>query len=254
MSVRGTLGHHLALGALAPLLPVMLWQGRRVRRTTPRLPDAAGADRGVAGTGARRVAIAVVGESTVSGVGARTHATGWPGRLAESLARATDARVAWRAVGVNGAAAARVARVAAETLAGGRCDAAFVALGVNDVLEFTRVARWRADVASLCDFLAGACGARLVVLAGVPPLERFPALPQPLAAFLGTRARALDAALADLARRRGDAVHVPFAIAGGAAMFCADRFHPSERGYARWAAHTVAAALPALTARGVPGA
>jgi len=246
-----SLGHHLTLGALAPLLPVMLWQGRRVRQGTPRLPDASGDAHGAAGQGDRTLAMAVVGESTVSGVGARTFDRGLAGRLATELAEATRSRVAWRAIGENGATARRIARVAAPALANESVDVAFVALGVNDVLEFTPVPRWQADVAALCDVLARDAHARLVVLLGVPPMHRFPSLPQPLRAFLGSRARALDHALGDVAGRREGTVHVPTPAQGDAELFCEDRFHPSERGYASWAAHAVGAIRPALAARGI---
>jgi lysophospholipase L1-like esterase len=246
-----SLGHHLTLGALAPLLPVMLVQGKWVRRTTPRLPDAGGDPHGTAGEGARMLRIAVVGESTVSGVGARTYAKGLPGRIASELARATGSRVTWRAVGRNGATARRLTQIAEPVLAGESLDVAFVALGVNDVLEFTAMSRWQADVSALCDLLARNAKATLVVLLGVPPMHRFPSLPQPLRTFLGTRARALDHALADLARRRDATLHVPTPSHGDAELFCEDRFHPSERGYARWAAHTVAVARPLLVGRGI---
>lgn len=246
-----SLGHHLALGALAPLLPVMLVQGKRVRRTTPRLPDAGGDPHGTTGEGARTLRVAVLGESTVSGVGARSFEKGLPGRLAAELAGTAGARVAWRAIGQNGATAGRLAQIAAPRVAGESLDVAFVALGVNDVLEFTGVSRWQADVNALCDLLAREAHARLVVLLGVPPMHRFPSLPQPLRTFLGTRARALDHALGDLARRREGTLHVPTPAQGGVELFCEDRFHPSERGYARWAAHAVAAARPALAARGI---
>jgi len=249
-----SLGHHLTLGALAPLVPVMLVQGKRVRSTTPRLPDAGGEPHGAAGEGTRTLRIAVVGESTVSGVGARTFARGLPGRLAVELAGVTGARVAWRAVGQNGATARRVTQLAAPTLAGESLDIAFVALGVNDVLEFTSIPRWRADVGALCDVLVRDARARLVVLLGVPPMHRFPSLPQPLRAFLGTRARALDHALGELAARRERAVHVPTPALGNPELYCEDRFHPSEHGYAGWAAHTVGALRPVLARQGIAAA
>jgi lysophospholipase L1-like esterase len=248
------LGHHLTLGALAPLLPVILVQGRRVRRTTPRLPDASGDPHGLVGEGGRTLRVAVVGESTVSGVGARSFERGLPGRLAAELAGAAGARVAWRAVGVNGITAHRLNPVATSGLAHDSLDLAFVALGVNDVLEFTAVRRWQADVDALCDLLARAAGASLVVLLGVPPMHRFPSLPQPLRAFLGTRARALDHAIGELARRRERTLHVPTPARGDLELYCEDRFHPSERGYAGWAAHVVAEIRPALVRQGIAAA
>src|SRR5918998_1273279 len=59
--------HRLALLALAPLLVA---QGRRVRRTTPRLPEAPGDREGVTGAGPA-LRLLVVGDSAAAGAGAR---------------------------------------------------------------------------------------------------------------------------------------------------------------------------------------
>jgi lysophospholipase L1-like esterase len=194
-----------------------------------------------------RVRIAVVGESTVTGVGARTHTHSLSGRLAASLGGALRASVAWKAIGQSGANAREVADLVRQKLTapdgarGQRFDCAFVALGVNDVIERTPLARWKGDVAALVDLLATRHGARTVVLLGVPPMHRFPALPQPLRAFLGARAHELDEELGLLAAGDERVVHVPTPVDGALEYFCADRFHPSEAGYAVWARHAVAA-------------
>lgn len=244
------IAHQFAFGALLPFTPLAAWQGRRVRRTTPRLPDATGRARGSVGNGAATLRIAVIGESTVSGVGARTHRTGITGQLAQLLARKLGARVEWRALGQNGATARRIERLALAELGDAKLDVAFVAIGVNDVLELTPVSRWRSDVARLCTLLASRAGAPQIVFLGLPPMHRFPVLPQPLRAFVGTRAKLLDATLAALARDKANVLHVPTPLQGPPDFFCEDRFHPSEAGYAFWAAHTVDAVVPALGASG----
>ena len=80
-------------------------------------------------------------------------------------------------------------------------------------------------------------GDSLVLLAGVPPLDHFPALPRPLSFVLGARSAALDQASAKLAMKMERVVHVPFRIEKARAreLFCQDGFHPSELGYKLWA-------------------
>ncbi len=57
--------HALVTAALAPLL---LWQGRHVRRVTPRLPEAAGPRAGTTGHGPP-LRLLVLGDSAAAGVG-----------------------------------------------------------------------------------------------------------------------------------------------------------------------------------------
>lgn len=54
--------------ALAVGLPILWWQGRRVKRDTPRLPEAAGARVGVSGAG-QPLRVLILGDSAAAGVG-----------------------------------------------------------------------------------------------------------------------------------------------------------------------------------------
>lgn len=74
----------------ALLFPVLLYQGKRARRTTPRLPEAGGAPCGQYGEGAPARRVLVIGESTAAGVGVETHDQG----LASQLAREIHGRTA----------------------------------------------------------------------------------------------------------------------------------------------------------------
>ncbi|MFN3565137.1 MAG: SGNH/GDSL hydrolase family protein [Burkholderiaceae bacterium] len=227
----------IPIAAKIVLGPLLIWQGHRVRRTTPRLPVARGALAGEIGSGAP-LRLLVIGESTAVGVGAAHHGEALAGELAGRLAAKLGRRVFWRVLGENGATARRALQVL-EAAEAAPADLAVVALGVNDVLEQTRVARWRRDVAALVAALHARTGARDVILLEVPPLAKFPALPRPLRDVLGADAHRLDAALARLAARL-DAPdrrvrHDRFAFDGAREFFARDGFHPSARGYARWA-------------------
>lgn len=225
------------LAAKIALGPLLLWQAQRVRRTTPRLPVAGGASAGEVGAGAP-LRLLVIGESTAAGVGAAHHGEALAGELAARLAAKLGQRVCWRALGENGATARRALRLL-EDANDAPAELAVVALGVNDVLEQTSAARWRRDVTALVAALHARTDAREVILLEVPPLARFPALPRPLRDVLGRDARRLDAALARVAARLDASDrrvrHYRFAFDGAREFFAHDGFHPSARGYARWA-------------------
>ncbi|NBH02044.1 SGNH/GDSL hydrolase family protein [Amycolatopsis sp. SID8362] len=211
---------------------VLIAQAVYVKRTTPRLPGAAGPTEGLVPGDGEPFRLAVLGESTVDGVGAAHHEEALTGCLARELAR--DGRsVRWQAVGRTGANA-RVTRTDLLPLVR-PADLVVVALGVNDTIELRSAPAYRRDLLALVVELRRRLGPVRVVLAGVPPMSRFPALPRPLRDVLSARSTALDAAAAALARVPG-VTHLPMdpALLDPAA-FASDRFHPGPAGYARWA-------------------
>ncbi|MGA6165788.1 SGNH/GDSL hydrolase family protein [Amycolatopsis magusensis] len=220
------------------LAPVLLRQGLRVRRDTPRLPGAAGPLNGLV-PGPDPLRLLVLGESTVDGVGARDHDEALTGRLAVALAAKTGRGVAWRVAGRTGANA----RVVHDELLPGAvaepADLVVIALGVNDTIELHSPARYRRDLLRLVCAVRRALGPVPVVLTGVPHLGRFPALPRPLRDVLGLRSVALDAAAASLAALPG-VRHVVMPVDRmTASAFASDGFHPGPEGYRIWADYVV---------------
>lgn len=237
------MNRHLATILTPPLLPVLFVQGYWLRRTTPRQPDAAGPLEGtVAGEGDPLRLIAF-GESTVAGMGARTHETGLAGQLALALSRDTGRRVDWTVVARSGINARQCRTELVPKLAGRRAGVVMIALGVNDAIELHTARRWVSDIEKLIEDIRAEVGDALVLLAGVPPLDYFPALPQPLSFVLGARSVALERASLVMAKKLKRVVYVPFRIERerGGDLFCADGFHPSELGYSEWAEQLAAA-------------
>ena len=74
---------HLGLAAALPCAPLLLWQGRRVRRDTPKLPEAEGPRDGIAGADrpGRPLRLLIVGDSSAAGVGASVQDEALAGRL-----------------------------------------------------------------------------------------------------------------------------------------------------------------------------
>ncbi|MFG2014754.1 SGNH/GDSL hydrolase family protein [Actinomadura geliboluensis] len=259
---------------LIPLAPVLAFQAWRTVRRTPRLDPAGGDEHGFVqganpGTGRPAFRVVVIGESTAVGVGASRHTEALPGCLAEALRERLRRSVAWSVTGENGATARRITSglvpAAGGTLNGtaggagggtgggavngtaGGCaaDLVVVTVGINDLIRRRPLRRWAADVSELVGVLRGRYAGATVLVAGMPPVHRFPALPQPLRYVLGARARAMDRIMREAARA-GGAVHAPMdeAMARDRGLFASDGFHPSPAGYRAWArdlAHAVAA-------------
>lgn len=216
------------------IAPLLLIQALWVRLRTPRLPGAAGPASGtIAGKG-EALGLIVLGESPVTGIGARTHEHAVTGRTAEALASRTGRPVNWRAFGLSGATARRMFREVVPQLEVKTADVVIIALGVNDVLAWRSSSEWVADIEQLISAVREHLGNALILLTGVPPMQYFPALPQPLRRVLGMRARLLDRASVNLAEVLPRVIHVPSDFELSRDFFCDDGFHPSESGYAQW--------------------
>ncbi|MFG2085216.1 MULTISPECIES: SGNH/GDSL hydrolase family protein [unclassified Spirillospora] len=265
---------------LIPLAPVLAVQAWRTVRRTPRLAPATGDEYGFvpgadpgAGPAYR---VVVIGESTAVGVGASQHAQALPGFLAEALRERLRRSVAWSVNGENGATAHRVATAlvppangtpgngsppggaaSGGAASGGAAsgdgvhgggvspDLVVVTVGINDLIRRRPLRRWTDDMAGLIAALQGRYVHATLVVAGMPPVHRFPAIPQPLRLFLGARARTMDRIMRDAARA-GGAVHAPMdeAMARDRGLFASDGFHPSPDGYRAWAEDLARAAAP----------
>ncbi|HQY46539.1 MAG TPA: SGNH/GDSL hydrolase family protein [Usitatibacteraceae bacterium] len=210
--------------------PLLLAQGRRVRRTTPVLPEPPGPREGEAGEGPL-LRLLVLGDSAGAGVGAGSQEEALTGRIVAGLRGRF--RVHYRLVARTGATTASTIRnlERAEPFA---VDAAVTSLGVNDVTGDVSVARFLELQARLHALLRERFGARLILASGIPPMHRFPALPQPLRWYLGARARELDRALAAALPDSHGAEYLAVAGELDTAHMAADGFHPGPAVYAAW--------------------
>jgi len=231
--------------AFHALLPAIAWQGLRLRRTALRAPAAAGPAQGVVGRGLP-LRLLGLGDSIITGVGIDVTENALPGRTAAALARHGDREVHWRAAGASGLRARQVAELFAQQPADERADMVLVSVGVNDVTGIGSTRRWHRELAQLLDAIHARHPGAMVMLAGLPPMDCFPLLPQPLRAAMGIRARTFDAIARELAAARAWVLHHPTIIDSGRDAFAADGFHPGREACARWGESLALAVLPRL--------
>ena len=217
--------------------PIYWLQGRRVRRRTPRLDEAPGERSGALAGADPAVRIVGLGESPMAAVGLDDQAAGVVPRLAEVLAGRSRRRVEWRTAARSGATARHTRDVLLPGIGESPADWVIVALGVNDCLGLSSAKRWRDDLDRLTTDIRERLGPQGIVFTGVPPMRRFPALPAPLSAMLGLRARLLDGVLAQFTASDAMLVHAPMDFVDSPdGLFCRDGFHPNESAHSLWAA------------------
>ena len=193
----------------------------------------------------------VLGDSTAAGQGA-PYDRGIALATARHLASAH--RVTLTNLAVSGA---RMRDVELKQVPAGvrrRPDVVLIAAGANDVTGLTPVDSVTRSLDVAVRLLRSASPGVDIVVTAAPDMGSIPRLAQPLRTVAGWRTRQLNAAIDDLATRRG-LVLAPIARETGPAflrddgLFAIDRFHPNARGYATWVPVLTAALDEALAGR-----
>lgn len=219
----------VALGLKLALAPLLVTQALITRARLPRLPEAEGAREGEVGDG-DRLGLLVIGDSSAAGVGVATQRDALAAPLARRLATLSRRRVQWQLLAESGLttaqATARLAREAHRLF-----DLAVVVTGVNDVVDQVPSHHAVAAREALANRLRNGHGVQHVVFAPLPPVHRFPGLPQPLRWVAGADARRHNAAMRDWVGTRSDVSCVEMALELDAAGMARDGFHPGEPVY-----------------------
>ena len=221
------------------LAPVLLWQGRQVRRNALRLPEAEGPREGVAGTGKVCLRVLIVGDSSAAGVGAKNQTQALAGRLSEALSQRLGGAVVWQLIARSGDTT-RVSLTAVRKLSLHPADVMVTALGLNDMVAQVSPKIWLARLDKLDRIAVKRAGVKHIVHAGIPPIHSFPLLPNPLRWVLGADALAYNRELRHWVKRWPERWWLPLPFendqpSDSSVLMAEDGFHPGPAIYALWA-------------------
>lgn len=225
------------------LAPLLIYQGRYVRRVTPRLPEPAGARSGDSANNRAR-SLLILGDSAAAGVGVAQQKAALSGQL---LKRLGDWR--WRLLATSGDASLDLlARLKEEAPC--HYDVVVLSVGVNDVTSRIDSRRWLRLQQQLLTRIGELFSPHQVIFSALPPMQQFPALPQPLRCYLGRRATRFNKLLGDwlATSSHGQLLTPKLPLTTGS--FAVDGFHPGAAAYALWAeqlAQAINAAGPSTT-------
>lgn len=222
----------LLRGLLTLLLaPLLMYQGKRVRRVTPRLPEAPGERRGEVGTGTP-LRLLILGDSAAAGVGIATQQQALSGCLTQALA--PQWQVQWQLLAQSSLTTAGITSQLDQLSA--QCfDVVLVSCGVNDVTRSTSPADFALHLQQLQQRLERDYSVSLVIYTALPPMHKFPALPQPLRWFLGGKARRLDQELQRFVAQQAKARLLTLELPFSREFMASDGFHPSAKATPLWA-------------------
>jgi lysophospholipase L1-like esterase len=105
---------------------------------------------------------------------------------------------------------------------------------VNDVTGLTSSQRWLSNLAAISAALKNKFGAGQVLFSSLPPMHLFPALPQPLRWWLGTRAKQLNVLMEQLSANSSGCSFLNIPYSTDRQLVAADGFHPGALAYKLW--------------------
>lgn len=226
----------LGAGAIAPFAPFLLVQGQITRWKVGVLPEAAGDRAGRYGEGEGAASLFVIGESTVAGLGARTHDKALAGRFARELSGHIGRPVEWHVIGKNGVTARRTIDELLPQMPDKEFDYILVGLGGNDVMKLSSPVKWRRDMTELLGLLRERNPAAVIFISNCPMIVYSPIMPEPVKTILWQLSRMHDANIREFTAAMERVFYYPQPADVELDGFFADGIHPSEQGYADWAA------------------
>jgi lysophospholipase L1-like esterase len=214
----------------ALLSPILIPQGVYTRLVTPKLPEADGSRNGFSGEGSQ-LKLLILGDSAAAGVGVQNQYQALSGQLVSKLS--SHYALEWRLEAETGSKTVNIIERLSQ-LDAFNVDVVIVSLGVNDVTGGVSVKNWLVLQAELRTILVQKFNAKLILLSSVPPMGRFPSLPQPLRWYLGRKSRLFNTKLINQVRQFSDLefMDINFPLKDG--YIAKDGFHPSGMAYELW--------------------
>jgi len=220
------------------LSPLLFRQGRVYLSHLPKLDEAQGKWKGLV-DGPDQLRLLVFGDSTVAGVGVDDQSDGLASALASEISTGLGRGVRWKAIARSGVSSGELRNYFLPRAARGSYDVVFISIGVNDVLHLRRRGQFERDLRAILETLSLSSPNATFLIAGIPRLERFDSLPDPLGTVLGARGHRLNGGAHEVLGAFPSAVHVPPWPIDTPGFFAIDNFHPSAIGYAAWARQSV---------------
>ena len=215
------------------LIPALMIQGNRVKKNTIKLPEPEGAREGIQGQG-KALSILIVGDSAAAGVGVTHQEDALTGAILSALS--PDYTVTWKLQAKTGDTTSKVTR-ALDEIKAEHYDVVVTSVGVNDVTKLMSADVWIKKQQKFYHSIEQKFSPNLIIAAGVPPMNMFPALPNPLAWLFGQYAKKMNQQLAQFIQKKTNMDWIEYDLEQYRKLnleMAKDGFHPSKEVYALW--------------------
>ena len=194
------------------------------------LPEPEGARQGTSGIG-KSLKILILGDSAAAGVGVDHQNMALLGQLVENLC--DDYSVSWQLEAVTGAKTECTIHCL-DSIKDTEFDVIITSLGVNDVTANVSLSKWLNSQNKLQEKCFGKFKSQLIIVTALPPVAKFPALPQPLRWYLGRRAQQFNRGLKKQVLNNKKVHFLSIGTLEDNNVMASDGFHPGEKVYQKW--------------------
>lgn len=215
------------------LLPILFVQGNKVRKNTPRLLEPKGEREGGIGQG-KPLSLLILGDSAAAGVVVETQKDALSGAIIQELQN--EFFLQWKLHAKTGDTTRQVFH-ALQHLEERKYDVIVTSIGVNDVTKLTSAKSWIQQQKQLFEHIQKRFQPKLIIVSGVPPMQHFPALPNPLAWLFGQYAEQMNQKLQQWLAPQSQFKFLQYDIETFQAMnltMASDGFHPTKEVYEIW--------------------
>ena len=242
MNIKYILGSILTF----PLLPLMYFQGKKIKAKVPRLPEAKGIEGFSAVFSKNTLQMITIGESTIAGVGVDTHQEGFTGALANELASELKTNIDWKVYAKSGYTAKRVKEKIIDLIKEKSIDFIVIGLGGNDAFELNTPKKWNKDVRELIKSIRLKFTGVPIIFINMPPIKEFPAFTTLIKFTIGNLVNLLGKELEKIVKDFEQVYYYTleiklldyikrFNIKINPVNFFSDGVHPSKMTYQLWA-------------------
>ncbi|MFK8061437.1 MAG: SGNH/GDSL hydrolase family protein [Polaribacter sp.] len=241
MSLRYILGAIISF----PLLPLLFLQGKKIRKETPRLPEAKNPKGYLKTDSKKTLKVIFIGESTIAGVGVDYHKNGFPGALVQRISDTTGVSVLWKVYARSGYTAKLVRKRLVPKIEEANADAIVICLGGNDAFTLNTPNLWMFQINKLIRELKLKFPKTPIYFTNMPPIKEFPAFTKTIKFVIGNLVEILGKRLNRRVKKKSN-VHYNSEIVtlkdwkekhnidGDVSSFFSDGVHPSKLSYQVW--------------------
>ena len=210
---------------LFPWLPFLVYQAKKVRKSSPKLP--AQSPLLTLGQGEKHVVL--LGESTVAGVGASSATTTLAGNFSRIFGDSYQIEtIGKKGLRVKEAFSLYLKHKNSESK---KSEGVLLFLGANDCFLLTSPQVFKIELDSLIQQIQVATGAEWIYLAAIPPVHLFPAFSEQMRPFLYRQRNYLLHEMEAIAARKPQVIFHQIPMNLQPEFFSADGVHPSDLGY-----------------------
>ena len=215
------------------LLPLLKWQGQRVRQKALKLPEALGKRSGITGKG-KTLKILFVGDSSACGVGVKNLDKSLSGHLLQNLKQRY--RCHWKIVAKSGLKTNNLTDLILLEK-DQKFSIAVISIGMNDITSRSSLNNWHENLQKLENTLSKKFSIDYYFYSGMPPVHKLNNVPNPLKTILAIKALHFDKLIKMKCSKFKKYQYINInKLSSSENMTAIDGFHPSESFYKIWSA------------------